>query len=141
MTDPDFSFDDEVDELRVIPPGCQYRRTYHPKLPVGTSVQRRISVPLVLPSPEERPPETIEAAFGKLMAAGFGPKLPLKTTFTDYRVTERGLVSEARWQRRQQRLNGRAPTNLPQAERAAGGAERVTRAEIETFAERLEKVG
>src|SRR5688500_17793584 len=106
MADPDFSFDDEVDELRVIPPGCQYRTTYHPRLAVGTRVQRRISVPLVLPADGKRAAETAEVAFRQLMAAGCSPKLPLKTTFTDYRVTARGLVTQER--RERSKRGGRA---------------------------------
>lgn len=137
MAEPDFSFDDEVEEQRVIPPGCQYRTTYHPRLAVGTRVQRRVSVPLVLPSPTQRAPESAALAFQRLMAAGYAPKLPLKTTFTEYRVTLRGLVTEERWQRQQQRLAGRVATTAAPGERAAG----VGRAEIEAFARGLAKVG
>jgi hypothetical protein len=137
MAEPDFSFDDEVEEQRVIPPGCQYRTTYHPRLAVGTRVQRRVSVPLVLPSSTQRAPESDEAAFRRLMAAGYAPKLPLKTTFTEYRVTSRGLVTEERWQRQQRRLAGRVATMAVQGERAAG----VGRAEIEEFVRRIAKVG
>ena len=133
MADPDFSFDDEVDELRVIPPGCQYRTTYHPRLAVGTRVQRRISVPLVLPE-GKRAAETHEEAFRQLMAAGSATKLPLKTIFTDYRVTARGLVTEERWQRSSRRDRAKVL-----AERT--GSDTVTRAEIEAFTERLAKVG
>jgi hypothetical protein len=140
MADPDFSFDDEVDELRVIPPGCQYRTTYHPRLAVGTRVQRRISVPLVLPAAGKHAAETAEEAFRQLMAAGYATKLPLKTTFTDYRVTARGLVTEERWRRQQQRASGGARTAPPAAERDAG-AEGVTRAEMAAFAQQLSKVG
>jgi hypothetical protein len=98
-------------------------------------VQRRISVPLVLPE-GKRAAETHEEAFRQLMAAGSATKLPLKTIFTDYRVTARGLVTEERWQRSSS--GRRAPA---QAERAAPGSEAVTRAEIAAFAERLPKVG
>src|SRR5688572_13625523 len=128
MADPDFSFDDEVDELRVIPPGCQYRTTYHPRLAIGTRVQRRISVPLVLPADAKRAAVTVEAAFQQLMAAGYSTKLPLKTIFTDYRVTARGLVTEERWQRASRRGQAKVP-----AERT--GSDTVTRAEIEAFTE------
>ena len=65
--------------------------------------------------------------------AGCSPKLPLKTTFTDYRVTARGLVTEERWQRSR---GGRAEVHADRS-----GSETVTRAEIEAFAERLPKVG
>ena len=140
MADPDFSFDDEVDEQRVIPPGCQYRTTYHPRLAVGTCVQRRVSVPLVLPA-GKRVAETVEEAFRQLMAAGYSTKLPLKTTFTDYRVTSRGLVSEERWQRLQQRSSGRERAAPAETERSAKQTDAVTRAEIEAFAKRLSKVG
>lgn len=136
MADPDFSFDDEVDELRVIPPGCQYRTTYHPRLAVGTRVQRRISFPLVLSADRKRVAETAEDAFRQLMAAGYATKLPLKTIFTDYRVTARGLLTEQRYQRSSARA--RAPG---QAERSPQSSEAVPRAEIEAFAERLSKVG
>jgi hypothetical protein len=140
MAEPTLSFDDEVDELRVIPPGCQYRITFHVRLPVGSRVQRRISVPLVLPSPGKGAPETVEAAFQQLMAAGFAPKLPLKTTFTDFRVVERGLIAEQRWQARQRRQVSRVSPSAP-GEQSAGRSEHVTRAEIEDFARRLAKVG
>lgn len=136
MADPDFSFDDEVDELRVIPPGCQYRTTYHPRLAVGTRVQRRVSVPLVLPASGKPVAETPEEAFRQLMAAGSATKLPLKTTFTDYRVTARGLVTEERCQRRQQRSSGQRTTPA-QADRASDGAQAVTSAEIAAFAQRV----
>jgi hypothetical protein len=141
MAEPDFSFDDDVDERRVIPPGCQYRTTYHPRLAVGTRVQRRVSVPLVLPSAAERAPESVEAAFRQLLAAGYAPKLPLKTTFTDYRVTVRGLVLEERWQRQQRRSATSVQTTAARGERASSGALRVSRAEIEEFARRVAKVG
>ena len=134
MADPDFSFDDDVDDLRVIPPGCQYRTTYHPRLAVGTRVQRRISVPLVLPAEGKRVALTPEEAFRQLMAAGCATKLPLKTIFTDYRVTARGLVTEERWQRSRRR-----DRVAERAERTS--SEPVTRAEMAAFAERLPKVG
>jgi hypothetical protein len=141
MAEPDFSFDDEVEELRVIPPGCQYRTTYHPRLTVGTQVQRRVSVPLVLPAPTERAAATPEVAFRQLMAAGHAPKLPLKTIFTDYRVTRRGLVTEETWQRRQQRATARG--GAPGAEKGERACQSVSvsRAEIEEFARRVAKVG
>jgi hypothetical protein len=141
MAEPDFSFEDEVEEMRVIPPGCQYRTTYHPRLAVGTRVQRRISVPMVLPSPAARAPETPDVAFRQLMAAGVAPKLPLKTTFTDYRVTARGLVTEERWQRQQRRVTGRDGTTSRQNEPGSGGSPVVSGAEIEALARRLAKVG
>ncbi len=142
MTDPDLSFDDEVDERRVLPPGCQYRITYHPRLAVGARVQRRVSVPLVQPSHHKAAPETIEGAFQRFMAAGFGQKLPLKTTFTDFRVTVRGrFVTEETWQRhQQQRPDDTARTNREHA-RSTISSDAVTRAEIEAFARRLDRVG
>jgi hypothetical protein len=73
------------------------------------------------------------------MAAGYATKLPLKTSFTDYRVTARGLVTEERWQR-QQRSQRRERTPA-RAEPAPGSAEAVTRAEIAAFARRLSNVG
>jgi hypothetical protein len=138
-TDPELSFyDDEADEMRVLPPGCQYRITYHPRLPVGTQVRRRISTPLEK-SPQHRgAPETMEAAFGRFMAAGYGWKSPKKVAFVDFRVTVRGLVREESWQRRQQRSDVRATTHQ---HRAAVCSEAVTPAEMEAFARRLVKVG
>lgn len=137
MTDPDLSFDDEVDEMRVLPPGCQYRITYHPRLLVGTRVQRRISVPLELPPQHRHKPETMEAAFSRLMAAGYGPKLPLKTTFTDYRVTSRGLlVTEEAWQRREQsRRSASAPPTSRDERRQAPAS--VTGDEVQAFLRRV----
>lgn len=140
MADPHLSFDDEVDELRVIPPGCQYRITFHVRLPVGSRVQRRVSAPLVLPLPGQPAPETVESAFRQLMAAGFAPKLPLKTTFRDFRVTSRGLVTEERWQARKRRAESAVRTGTP-TEQSAGASERVTRAEMADFARRLARVG
>ncbi len=140
MADPDFSFDDEVEELRVIPPGCQYRTTYHPRLAIGTCVQRRISVPLELPA-GKRTAETVEEAFRQLMAAGYGPKLPLKTTFTDFRVTARGLITEERWQSQQQRSKTRVQATPTRVEHSLAGSEGPTRAEIQAFAQRVSKVG
>jgi hypothetical protein len=137
MAEPDFSFDDDVEEQRVIPPGCQYRTTYHPRLLVGTRVQRRVSVPLILPSPTSRAPESAEAAFQRLMAAGYAPKLPLKTTFMEYRVTARGLVTEEQWQRQQRRRAAGVAATAPRDERAAT----LGRAEIEALARALAKVG
>jgi hypothetical protein len=139
-TDPELSFhDDEVNELRVLPPGCQYRITYHLRLPIGTRVQRRISTPLVQPPQHKRAPETLEAAFQRLAAAGYGPKLPLKTTFTEFRVARRGLVTEEQWQRRQQQAASEARAATPSQRRAA--PEAVSRADMEAFVRSLEKVG
>lgn len=140
-TDPELSFyDDEADELRVLPPGCQYRITFHPRLPVGTQVRRRVSIPLVQPPRHTGAPETTEAAFGRLMAAGYGSKLPKKVVFTDFRVTIRGLVTEEAWQRRQQRL-GSEPREQTHQRRSPARSEAITVAEMEAFARRLGKVG
>lgn len=140
-TDPELSFhDDDLNELHVLPPGCQYRITYHLRLPVGTRVQRRISTPLTQPPHHKRAPETVEGAFQRFMAAGYGPKLPLKTTFTEFRVTHRGLVTEDTWQRRQQRADN--PTRrAPQPAASVDSSEFMTPAEIEAFARLLVRAG
>jgi hypothetical protein len=140
-TDPELSFyDDDVDESRVLPPGCQYRITYHPRLPVGTQIQKRVSVPLVQPPVDKRGPEDANAAFARLLAMGSSPKLPLKTTFTDLRVTARGLVSEERWQRRQQRLDQNG-SKAPRSRQTVVASEAVGAAELQAFTQRLGKAG
>ena len=140
-TDPELSFhDDDVNELRVLPPGCQYRTTYHLLLPVGTRVQRRISTPLVQPPQHKRTPETLEGAFQRLMAASHVQKLPLKTTFTEFRVTSRGLITEEQWQRRQQHAERNADATPQQSQRPTT-QNAVSRADLEAFIRRLEKVG
>ena len=124
----------------VLPPGCQYRITYHPRLPVGTQVRRRISTPLVKPPRHKGDPETIEAAFGRLLAAGSGWQSPKKVAFADFRVTVRGLVTEEAWQRRQQRSASEPGAAMHQRQ-VPPRAETVTLSEIEAFAQRMGKVG
>jgi len=139
-TDPELSFhDDDVDELRVLPPGCQYRITYHLQLPVGTRVQRRTSTPLVQPANHKRAPETAEGAF-QLMAATYGRKLPLKTTFTDFRVVPRGLVTEEQWQRRQQQAARDPRASTPQRRRVPV-PDTISREDVEAFVRLLERAG
>lgn len=140
-TDPELSFhDDDVDEMRVLPPGCQYRITYHLQLPVGTRVQRRTSTPLVQSANHKRSPETVESAFQRLMADSYGWKLPLKTTFTDFRVAPRGLVTEEQWQRRQQRAAHAQRASTPQRSRVLAPGT-IRREEVEAFVKLLERVG
>jgi hypothetical protein len=137
VADPDYSFDDEVEESFVIPPGCQYRITYRPRLVVGTRVQRRISVPRETQARDRRVPATPEEAFQQLMRVGLGPKLALATTFTDLRVTKRGqLVTEEEWQRRLSRRHGAPPAGRRELERPHERSA-VTMAEIEEFTRRL----
>lgn len=140
-TDPELSFhDDDVNELCILPPGCQYRITYHLRLPVGTRVQRRISRPLVQPPQHKAAPETAEAAFQRLMAAGYAPKLPLKTIFTEFRVTARGLITEQQWQRRQREAEQQVATTTQQGRRHAA-FDQVSRADMAAFVRSLEKAG
>lgn len=138
VADPDYSFDDEVEESLVIPPGCQYRITYRPRLVVGTRVQRRISVPREPSSRDKRVPTTAEEAFQQLMRVGLGPKLALTTTFTDLRVTRRGqLVTEEQWQRCQSRQRSAPSADRREAEPPSRERSIVTTAEIEAFTRRL----
>lgn len=140
-TDPELSFyDDQVEDLRVLPPGCQYRITYHPRLAVGTRVQKRVSVPLAQPASRLRAPLDADAAFARLLAMGAGPKLPLKTTFTELRVTPRGLISEELWQRRQQRAERKAPPTARQSQGIVV-SEVVAATELKAFAQGLGKAG
>ncbi len=137
-TDPELSFDDdEVEELRVLPPGCQYRITYHPRLAVGTRVQKRVSVPLAQPPSHQHAPVDADAAFARLLAMGSGPKLPLKTTFTELRVTPRGLISEDLWQRAERKV----PTATPRQGKSIVVSEVVGATELHAFAQGLGKAG
>jgi hypothetical protein len=141
-TDPELSFyDDEVDEMRVLPPGCQYRITYHPRLPVGTRVQKRISTPLAQPPNKKQGAETVESAFQRFMAAGYGRKLPLKTVFTDFRVAPRGLVTEEAWQRSQQRGSTEGRRTPTRDRQIAGRSDAVTPGEMAAFLRDLSKIG
>src|SRR5689334_4427053 len=51
IADPDVSFDEDVDELLVLPRGCQYRITHLLRVAVGTQLRKRISAPLESPRP------------------------------------------------------------------------------------------
>ena len=138
VADPDYSFDDEVDESLVIPPGCQYRITYRPRLLVGTRVQRRISVPREPSSGPECIPAAAEEEFQRFLRVGLGPKLALHTVFTELRVTRRGqLVTEEQWQRGRSRRLPAVQADVRQLESSRRELGVVGRAEIEEFARRL----
>ena len=94
MTAPTVSFaDGDVEELRVLPRGCQSRITYHPLLPDGTELLRRISVPC---SDEEIRRRSKSMAGSR--------RLPLDVTTTAFRVVgPNRIVTEERWQLARQR--------------------------------------
>ncbi|HEV8549466.1 MAG TPA: hypothetical protein VGQ57_10565 [Polyangiaceae bacterium] len=101
MTDADVSFHDEVDELVVLPPGCQYRKTYHPWLPLGTRVLRRVSVPRGDDRSVSQVPTSTADTMRRVLAAFPPLKRPLKTTITELRVGAHGrLIPEHEWQER-----------------------------------------
>ena len=88
----------EIDPLRVLPPGCQYRITYHLRLPIGTALRRRVSSPRPDVRRREPPPKTLNAAVHDVLAAFPPPKPPLKTTLTDFRIAGPDrLLTEAEW--------------------------------------------
>jgi hypothetical protein len=90
MTDPMACFTDEdVDEMRVLPAGCQYRITYHQRLLRGTRLLRRISVPCS------------DAEISRRSKGDRGAwKLPIAVTTTEFRVTgPNRYVTEERWAR------------------------------------------
>src|SRR6516225_4908092 len=100
LANPEVALDEEVDELCVLPPGCQYRKTYHPVLPIGTQVAKRVSTPRMDARASATRPATAGEATRQVIAAFPPLKPPLKTTVTEFRVGHRGrLVSEAEWQR------------------------------------------
>lgn len=114
IADPDIELSDEVDEFLVLPPGCQYRKTYHPRLPVGTRVLRRVSAPRVERRTSTAAPATASEALSRLTKSFPPPKQPLKTTVTELRVAGHGkLVSELEWQERSAEARSRKPLVRP----------------------------
>jgi hypothetical protein len=115
VTDPEVTFHDEVDERVVLPPGCQYRKTYHPWLPIGTRVLKRVSVPRDANRTAAHGPTPTAATLQQVLAAFPAIKQPLKTTVTELRVDRNGrLVSELEWQARHADLHRRsAPVRAP----------------------------
>jgi hypothetical protein len=111
IADPDIGFDDDVDELSVLPRGCQYRITHHLRVGIGTRLQKRISVPLEIP--RARPAldtETTDDALRRIIAALPPSKPRLKTTVVEFRVARHGtLITEEEWQRRNGERRRRPP--------------------------------
>jgi hypothetical protein len=104
LADPEIWFDDDVDDLLVLPPGCQYRITYHLRVPVGTRLRKRTSTPRHPRSRRGEPPATLEGAVRHLVGAFPPMKPPLRTTTTECRVIGNNrFVSEERWQLSHQR--------------------------------------
>jgi hypothetical protein len=81
--DPELWLAPDVDQRRVIPPGCQYRITYVPRLPLGTKVRKRVSKPRD-DARHDSSAATLKAALG---GASLPRKLPLAVKITEYRVT------------------------------------------------------
>ena len=131
MADPQFSMVDDVDELVVLPAGCQYRKTYHPRLAYGTRLQKRVSVPREPPRRASAPgPLSEDEALRNLVAAFPSVKTPLHTTLMEYRVIgPQRLITEELWQRGQERNEGRR--KAPTRERM------LTVAELERFRDRI----
>src|SRR5689334_14089042 len=99
VADPEISFHDEVDELLVLPPGCQYRKTYQPWLPVGTRVLKRVSVPRPAGRKSAHAPASTADTLRSVLGAFPPLKRPLKTTVTEWRVGDHGrLIPEHEWQ-------------------------------------------
>jgi hypothetical protein len=88
--DPDTWFSPDTDARKVLPSGCQYRITFYPRLPIGTRVRRRISVPLGDPprpkAPAREKPVGMHEALAQMLRAYPPPKPPLKTNFTQFIV-------------------------------------------------------
>jgi hypothetical protein len=130
MADPHFAFEED-DEFRVLPAGCQYRITFHPCLPIGTQLLKRVSVPRELPRRAARAePVTQEDALRAVLAAFPPLKTPLQTTLTEYRVVGHNkYVTEATWQR--------AGLNETQRRKAPVRDRAVSVQEMEAFRDRL----
>lgn len=100
VADSEVSFHDEVDELLVLPPGCQYRKTYHPCLPIGTRLLKRVSVPRDADRSGRCVPTSTADAMHRVMTAFPPLKRPLKTTVTEWRAGDHGrLIPEHEWQK------------------------------------------
>ncbi|HEX4338069.1 MAG TPA: hypothetical protein VH062_19300 [Polyangiaceae bacterium] len=128
LSDPRFAFDEETDELKVLPAGCQYRVTYHPRLAHGTRLQKRVSTPRDARARAPRPePLTADEALRNLLSAFPSVKIPLHTTVVEYRVVgKHKLVTEDAWQRAEERRR-----DTPTRER------QIAVAHVEEFRERL----
>jgi hypothetical protein len=125
MAEPTASYDEEdVDELKVLPAGCQYRITYHPRLLYGAELKRCVSVPQDEAPSRDVPPKSIMDSFGRFKAR-------LRVIVTEYRVTgEQRLVTEDRWQRARKEPEQRRRKE-PVRERI------ITVAELEAFRAKL----
>lgn len=90
-------------DFLVLPPGCQYLCRLRLRLPVGTSVRRRVSTPRQLRRSRARHGESdaVGADLRRDILSFFRhSKPPLAVVETEFRVTRRGLVPAEVWERK-----------------------------------------
>jgi len=91
----------ESGEMVVMPPGCQYLCRLSLRLPVGTPVRRRVSMPRRSRARSRPAAGPMAPDLRRDILSFFRyPKPPLAVVETEFRVARRGLVPAELWERK-----------------------------------------